>query len=226
VNEQLRARLKQGMERIDALQLRERALLFVAVLVVLYLAASRLVFAPLNVEKTRLERQIQAKHTEIQALESQIQAMAAGGVSGADPAKQAQLTTLQERMRVIDTTLARVTSGLVAPKAMAPLVEQVLARSRGLELVRLENLPPTPLEEGPKAVPGTVVTSASGVYKHGLKLELRGEYADLVRYLYALEQMPWKVFWGEVTLATQKAGRSQLTLVLYTLSTQPGWLAI
>jgi MSHA biogenesis protein MshJ len=119
-----------------------------------------------------------------------------------------------------------VTSGLVAPKAMAPLVEQVLARSRGLALVRLENLPPTPLDEASKAGTEATAAAASAVYKHGLKLEVRGEYGDLLRYLHALEQMPAKVFWGEVTLDSPKGGRAQMTLVLYTLSTESGWLAI
>lgn len=222
--DQFKQRLKQLMDRIDALALRERGLLFVGLLAILYVVAANLVFVPMNAEKTRLEAQLKGKHNEIQALESQITALATGDTPGAGSEKKEKLTALQERLRVLDETLGKVTSGLVSPKEMTRLVEQVLLKSKRLEIVKLESLPPAPLvgEGG-----GQTGTSPAGmVYKHGMRIELKGSYLDILNYLRALEGLPWKVFWGQATLQTEKYPVSHITLLIYTLSTREGWIAL
>lgn len=222
--DQLKQQFKQLMDRIDALALRERGLLFVGLLAILYFVAANLVFVPMNAEKTRLETQLKSKHNEIQALEAQITALATGDTPGAGSGKKEKLTALQERLRVLDETLGKVTSGLVSPKEMTRLVEQVLLKSKRLEIVKLESLPPAPLvgEGG-----GQVGTPPAGmVYKHGMRIELKGSYLDILNYLRALEGLPWKVFWGQATLQTEKYPVSHITLLIYTLSTREGWIAL
>jgi MSHA biogenesis protein MshJ len=222
---ELLARWRKLAERIDALGLRERALIFVAVLAVLYAIAANLVFAPFGADKNRLERQLRAKHDEIQAIEAQTQALVSGGGAGGTPEKRERLATLETRLRVLDETLGKVTGGLVAPKEMARLVEQVLARSKRLEIVKLESLPPTPVAAAAPAA-GAAPVAAGAVYKHGMRVELRGGYMDILAYLRELEGLPWKVFWGQATLESEKYPVSHLTLVIYTLSTREGWIGI
>lgn len=235
--EDLKRRLKALAERIDALSLRERALVFVALLVVIYVFAVNLVFAPLNAEKERLEKALKDRRGEIQALEAQMQAILVGQTAEADPAKRARLSALQGQLAALEEALAGATSGLVAPKEMAQLVEKMLLKNRGLMLVRLENLPAAPLLEGavqPGAAPpapgqrGLPAGQAgqAGLYKHGLRLELRGQYMDILNYLQELEALPWKVFWGQVTLETESYPVSRLNLLIYTLSTREGVIGL
>jgi MSHA biogenesis protein MshJ len=227
---QIKQRLKPLLDRIDALALRERGLLFVGLLAILYVVAANLVFVPMNVEKTRLEAQLKGKHNEIQALESQITALATGDTPGAGSEKKDKLTALQERLRVLDETLGKVTSGLVSPKEMTRLVEQVLLKSKRLEIVKLESLPPAPLvgdgKGGNPPAASEPAAAAGMVYKHGMRIELKGSYLDILGYLHALEALPWKVFWGQATLQTEKYPVSHITLLIYTLSTREGWIAL
>jgi MSHA biogenesis protein MshJ len=232
--DRLRAEVRKQMERMDELALRERALLFIGILALMYIVTVQFVIQPLTDQRTRLEKELKTKRDQVQAAEQQIQATLGGGFVEADVDKRARLAALQEQLRGLDVELGKTTSGLVTPKEMARLVEQFLARNRGLQVVKVESIPAEPLlGESVKAAVNAVANTAAGattagplIYKHGLRLELRGSYFDILGYLRGLEALPWRVFWGEVSLQAEQYPVSKLTLVIYTLSTQEGWIGI
>lgn len=215
-------------ERIDAMSLRERALIFIALLAVLYLVAAHMVFGPLLAQRDALQRTLKSKEQEIASIQRQIQALVAQADLDPDAPERRRLTELEARRKALDESLARTTGGLVSPREMARLVEQVLARNRRLQVLRLESLPPAPVNETAAdrpVAPGTATEAVgAGIYKHGMRIELKGRYFDIVEYLRALEQLPWKVFWGEVRLESENHPFSRLTLQIYTLSTHRGWI--
>ncbi|HEX9585164.1 MAG TPA: hypothetical protein VGB36_11745 [Gammaproteobacteria bacterium] len=222
--ENLQSQFKDLTDRIDAMSLRERGLIFITMLVALYFIAVHVIFGPIGLEKDRLQKQINQKREETRLMEVQVQGILSAG--GQDPylAKQKKLAALQENLKNMDTSLQKVTTGLVPPKEMARLVEQMLLKNRGLQVIKLESLPATPLlekpgESGGKAAEGTV-------YKHGMRIEFKGGYMDTLHYLRSLEAMPWKVFWGQVALSAEKYPESRVNLLIYTLSTHQGWIGI
>ena len=211
-------------DRIDALSLRERAMVFIAVMVVLYLVAANLIFGPLRAEQGRVQQDLKAKRDQIQAVETQVQALVSTTGGDVNSQNRAKIAALQKQLQDLDAEMDSMTSGVVPPKEMAKLVERMLAQSRGLELVKLESLSPAPLSEN-KSATAPIGTEVQ-IYKHGMRVQLRGRYLDIVSYLKALEALPWKVFWGEVVLETEKYPSSKVTLVIYTLSRHPGWIGV
>jgi len=231
----LKVRLKPLADRIDALSLRERGIIFVAILGVLYFVAVNLMFTPIRAEQDRLQKQLQSKREQTQLIENQVQIVVTGGVQGADAVKRERFNALQTNLKMIDEALAKVTTGLVPPKEMARLVELVLVKNKGLQVIKVESLPAAPLiEENPASNPNDRAGGAKigptpaglMVYKHGMRIELKGSYMDILRYLRALEGLPWKVFWGQATLQTEEHPVSKLTLLIYTLSTQDSWITL
>ncbi len=227
--EQLWAQIKKLGDRMDDMALRERGLIFVALLVVLYVVATNFLFTPLQTEQATLKKQLQSTHSQTQKLETQLQAILEQSASDPDKINRAKLEALQEKLGTIDASLAETTAGLVSPQEMAKLVEQILKKNRRLKLVKVENLRPRPLgvqseddEEGPAAAE----QSDQAVYQHGMRIQLEGRYVDFVEYLEALEALPWKVFWGQAALETDDYPVSTLTLVLYTLSLREGWIGV
>lgn len=219
---QLRAFFKKYTDRVNSLALRERGILFVAVLVVLYGTAANLLFPPLNAEQTRLKKQLADKHTQIKTFDAQIQAALARGAVDPDAPNRAKRAQLEAQIKTVEESLATVTARLVSPKEMAPMVEQILLKNRRLEVVRMGSLSPEPLQKLAAAGGGSGLTA----YRHGMHIELRGNYLDILAYLKDLEALPWKVFWGQLTLKVEQYPTSHVTLRIYTLSTQAGWLAI
>lgn len=221
----LKARALELRDRVDAFSLRERAMIFIAVMVVLYLVAFNLVFGPLRAEQARMDAQLKAKRDQVQSIETQIQNLVGGPAQDVNGSNRAKLASLQQQLKELDAAMDQMTAGVVSPKEMAKLVERMLMQNRGLELVKLENLPPAPIAEN-KTDGNAAATADAQIYKHGMRIELRGSYFDIVTYLKALEALPWKVFWGEVTLETEKYPSSKVTLVIYTLSRYPGWIGV
>jgi MSHA biogenesis protein MshJ len=215
--EPLLAQWRKLGDRIDELSLRERALVFLVILGAMYFGAMQFVIQPLIDQRARLSQQLDSRHKQTQAMEQQIQAMLTGEAHGADAAKRARLEALRGQVKNMEAELGRTTSGLVTPKEMARLVERFLAGRHGLEVLKVESLAPESVAQDGRA---------ALIYKHGMRIELRGTYLDMVRYLKGLESLPWKVFWGQVTLESERYPISRLTLVIYTLSTREGWIGI
>jgi MSHA biogenesis protein MshJ len=218
-SDDLKKQFQRFANRIDAMSLRERAMIFITLLVALYFLAVNVLFGPLNVERDRLQQQVNQKRQETQALELQVQALVGTG-EHPDAAKRNKLEALRESLKTMDTDLVRVTAGLVPPKEMTRLIEQMLLKNRGLQVMRVESIPATPLLEGGAGVTGTMV------YKHGMHVEVKGGYLEILRYLKSLEALPWKVFWGKATLKTEKYPDSRVSLVIYTLSTHEAWIGL
>lgn len=214
----LKNQLKGLAGRIDAMSLRERALIFVTLLVALYFLAVNVLFGPLNAEKDRWQQQVSLKRQETRALETQVQVLV---TTGGGSAQRTKITALRENLKTMDMGLARVTAGLVPPKEMARLIEQMLLKNRGLRVMKMESLPAAPLLEG-----GSVGGGGTMVYKHGMQIELKGGYLDVLRYLQSLEALPWKIFWGKVALKTEKYPDSRVSLLVYTLSTHEAWIGL
>src|SRR3989344_1791489 len=221
--DQLRALFKKYTDRVNGLALRERGIIFVAILVVLYGTAANLLFPPLNAEQTRLKKQLADKRVQIQTFDTQIQAALAKSAVDPDAPNRAKRVQLEAQLKTIEASLATVTARLVSPKEMGPMVEQILLKNRRLEIVRVESLPPEPLQKL-----AAVAGGGSGLtaYRHGMRIELRGNYLDILAYLKDLEALPWKMFWGQMNLKVEQYPTSHVILRVYTLSTQAGWLAI
>lgn len=223
---EIRAQFKRLADRIDALSVRERGLVFFAVMVVLYLIAHNVVFGPLRAEQVRLEQELRSKREQIQTADRQVSALFGGDGADVNAGNRAKLAALQAQIKELDARMDQMTAGVVTPKEMAKLVEQVLVRTRGLELVKLEALAPQPVDDGTPTSAGAAAAVGATVYRHGMRVEFKGRYFEVVEYLKALESLPWKVFWGEAALESDKYPVSKVTLVIYTLSRYPGWIGV
>jgi MSHA biogenesis protein MshJ len=115
---------------------------------------------------------------------------------------------------------------------MNALMQEVLGRDAGLQLVALRTLPAAPLiarrpgagrDSDPK---GGASEAEADVYKHGVEITVRGEYANLHAYLARLERSPWRMFWWRARMAADEDTRLTMIITIYTLSLDKGWLQV
>jgi len=214
---------------------RERGAMVAAAVAVIGYVLYTLLVVPQTAEQNRLREQAKALQQQTEAIRKQVSEIQQSYGQAADATGQARLEALRAQLKATDPALAEVARALVSPKEMASLVEQLLRQNRALEVVSIENLPASPLIESAApadaaaagtAPPAPEAAADSGFYKHGMAIEVRGRYADIVGYLRALENLPWKVFWGKVTLVAEDYPKSRVRLVVYTLSLDPKWIGI
>lgn len=210
--------------RIDALSLRERAMVFAA-------AAASIVFVvyffwlnPLFAKQTALRNQISQQQNNIAGIDAEITAKVQAYAVDPDAAGRERLAQVRAETTKMATELRAMEKGLIAPERIAPLLETILRANGKLQLASLKTLPVTAL--GGEAEDSKAPKAPELLYRHGVELTVRGNYLDMINYMGTLESMPTQLFWGKAQLQVEQYPTSRLTLTLYTLSLERKWLQL
>lgn len=229
----MKAQWRKWSERFDALMMRERVLILIAVVAGSALIIDALAIQPLEASKKRLTLQLAEARQNIKLADAQV----SGQAALVDPhaVKRTYRDALRQELADIDRSMQGLQRGLVPPERMAKLMEEMLARTSGLRLVSLRTLPAQRFES-----PGAAAAGKTGdkgtrpapadtervIYQHGVEITLQGSYAELHDYLSQLEKLPWQMFWGRITVNTDRYPRLQVTLTVQTLSLNKAWLIV
>ena len=193
----LTAQIQQWVDRIDALELRERILLLAASIVVLYLLMDSLGLQPILKAQQVNSQRISDLETKLGAVRQQADLF--NYKSDQDPmtARWENRDSLTAELAGLDDRIVGQLGALVEPAQAAEMLEQVLTGHRGLKLKSLQasSGPLTELDIGEQE-------SGGGLGRYQIEMVVEGGYLDLLRYLQELEAMPWKFFWQEVDFQT------------------------
>jgi len=212
--------------RVDAMSLRERALIFGAAAFALVTLINMLLLDPLLVQQERLSSQVVQQQEKMKEIQAQLAGLLQAKRADKNAPQRKRISQLRERITQGDTYLKETQDKLVPPEKMAHLLEQVLTRNGRLQLVALNTLPVSNFIEPAAGSVQPGAASGRQIYKHGVQITVRGSYADLTQYLQALEQLPVQMFWGMAKMNVVQYPHAELTLALYTLSLDRKWLQI
>jgi len=229
----MREQWRKLSAQFDARVLRERLLILFAVIIGTALLYDALALQPLEARKKRLERQLTESRTSVKLADAVLAAQSPMG----DPAdvRRSYRDALREQLAGIDQSMQGLQRGLVPPEHMAKLLEEMLSRSRGLRLLSLRTLPVRRFETpgaasagkaGDKTAKPAPTDPERTVYQHSFEITLQGSYFDLHDYLAQLEKLPWRMFWGRVSVNTEQYPRLRVTLTVQTLSLSRAWLIV
>lgn len=220
---------RQQRQRFDALGRRERLLVITAAAAACVMAADALWITPAF-------KAWSAVHKREAALPGVLAKTAAEAQRNAEAALaqerqlQAELAQLRHRLQDGEAAMHEIEANLVGPGRMLALLEQMLDGHGQLRVREMKSLPRTDLvAEAASKVPGPAGSAPAerpALYRHGIELTLEGSFADLVRYLEALENMPQRLLWGAMQLKVEQHPKALLTLRVYTLSLDRHWLEI
>ena len=213
----MKLRLQKYAEGIDAMALRERAIFFGAIALVLMTLLQVFLLNPVLSRRNQLSAQIAQQEDETKAIQAQIQALARPNVQDQDALYRDRLRSLREQMTQLDRQFEQQQKQFVAPEKMTAMLENLLGKNRKLQLLSLRNLPGSSPPEA---------AGARAVYRHTVELSVSGSYFDLLDYLAALERMPQQVFWDGFELNVAQYPQSVLKLTIYTLSPEISWLTV
>ena len=235
--------------RIDAMSLRERMMVFAAVLASVVFLSYALVLSPLSEQQERLSQQISSQQGDIARIEAEINTMAQASRTDPDSANRLRLAVLQGESDKLAAGLRMMQESLVTPERIAPLLDQMLRSNGKLRLVGLRTLPVTGLSEelsalaapapAPAAAPVVPAQAAPAattpvqapevpelVYRHGVEIVLQGRYPDMVQYMSQLDALPVGLIWGRASLDARDYPHAKLTLTLFTLSLEKDWIKL
>lgn len=217
-------RLQRVLQKIDSLTLRERLLLFAATLAVMAGLWEALLAGPLAARERTAAAQIEQLREKLQQLNDSL-SVTASEIGAGVPGKLQRLDILRDRLDEAEESVRVFTSDLVDPQQMRAVLEDLIRRQDGLELVSMSNLAVEPLlgDDGPET---GGEPKGPRLYRHGLVLVMEGPYLQCMEYLRSVERLPWNLYWARLELETDAYPRNRILIELHTLSLEEDWIGV
>ena len=222
---------KAWIARIDDMSLRERAMLFGSVALVVVVAAHVTLFDRLLTKQKGLIERVARDQSQLKAVREQVQLALKESQAQVRHPDEAAIADLESKIREAEKSVEAKQRAFIAPEELPVLLRQMLGRNPQLKLESLRLLPGTPLQTPGAAAsasaPGKPAGAQAGaeVYRHGVAVTLTGSYFDLLQYLSELEKLPAPLLWGKFELQVEQYPEVKLTLIVHTLSARWSLLA-
>lgn len=228
---ELRQRWHRLNERYMALSRRERMLVAAALVFGPLLIGNALIVDPQITRVAVLKRSIVQQSAQLAELQAQTGNLQRQLQSGPGDSALSEQNALRAAQQKLDDELRQLSDALVRPEEMNGLLERLLARQPGLRLISLKTLVPQSVlgekEKGTiKSEVAKLLDKQFDLYKHGVEIRLQGNYADLQAYLGQLEKMPKRLLWGQLQYRVLEYPKAEMSLMVYSLSTDRAWLAL
>ena len=221
----LPVQLQRYADRLDAMSLRERVLIFLAVAVVIVAIADSVLFEPILRRQKVNSQRIHQQEDEIRTMQGQVQAYAQARTGDNANAKRQRLEKRKLELAALDRELAAKQSELVPPERMAKMLYEIVKRNPDVELVSLRSLPAGGLTQSLNAILG-LAPGGLALYRHGVEITVSGSYLKMLAYVSQLERLPAKIMWGNMELQAGAYPVVTLKITFYTLSPEKTWLLI
>jgi MSHA biogenesis protein MshJ len=246
-------KLRLIIDKIDALSIRERGIILAAVVFTMFTLWDTLLMRPQLEENKKLLADLQIKRAEQSALNFRIQGLIRQGQDVSGNTDRDRLAELKQQLADVETSVRNSTSHLVDADKMATILQTILSKSQGLQLIEIKGLGVNPLvapavatDQAPESVvavdaigtdpvvadslPAESEDVAGGefdnAYKHGLVITLEGDYLSALAYMRELERLEWGFFWENVEYEVTEYPRGRIAITLYTLSLGKEWIGV
>lgn len=225
----MKDKLLQLANSIDALSIRERSFLLLALIIAIFLVWNQVLLDPLDKQAKQLQVKLKKQNNDLVRVREQKQQVVERSTANPDAENQKQIAALKKALQEMDGQLQTMTVGLITPAQMAKVLEEVLTRETDLKLVSVESLPPLALidtddEDARSKKRGKPVLP--GVYQHALKIEFTGSYLSTMHYMQALESLSRRFYWGSVDFAVEAYPQARVTITVNTLSLSEAWIGV
>lgn len=216
-------------ERFDGLAARERWLIVLAVVGGILLIGFSLLVDPALARNRALKSAIERKTGDLANLQAQLTGLEAQLQADPDAGRKADIVRIRDSINVLDGRLRESQGAMVPPERMNAVLANVLRGHSGLRLISLTTTRPSSLlgEAEAESKPGMPADAPRfDLYRHGVEIRLEGSYLDQISYLSDLERNEPGLLWGNIRLLATEYPKTQMTVVIYTLSAEKAWLAL
>lgn len=218
--------LQKIQERIDARIMRERILIFLTVLAVVFMLWN-FAQSPFDKKMQDTRTQLETLATQRAALQTQITNITQGLLNDPNKIKNEQIEQLEEDIRKLENQLQNVSQNLIKAEQLPLALQEVLQKADQLTLLEVNTLPAQELRfvttDGSAAAD---TENNAGVYQHIVELRVKGSFAQVVRLLISLEALPWRFYWQNLDYKVEQYPNAEIKLRVYTLSSEEGLFGV
>lgn len=218
------------LEKIDSRVLRERVLIFLTLLAVIFLLWNFLVQARFDRERDALQAEATKVASEQQALQTQMSTLAMAMASDPAIAKTNIIQKLNTDIAAVEARLSGLSQGLISAEQLPKVLEEVLLRTSSVKLLQVRTLAATELQLVAAASDvnsdGKPASGGTGVYKHGVLIRVAGSYPQLIQLMTEIEALQWKFYWESLDYTVKQYPNAEIDIRVFTLSSEEGLLGV
>ena len=198
--------------KVNALQIRERRLMAITLMVVIFATVVAVFWLPVMDKIIENYQKNESSFNTIQGLKLEINGFKKRvGIDVNAPYKE-QVRNLKKQIRAQDKKVESLTSALITPRNMGQVFTGLL-KVNEINMNKISNL------DAEKVKINTEKEETNLLFKHGLSLELQGEYLKALKYVQQIEAQDWQLYWDELSFTTLKYPQGRLNIEVHTLST-------
>lgn len=222
-------------EKFSHLSVREQYIILFSGLFIVFMLFNTLYFDVKTTEKEKLKQSI----SQIKVTNQQLQlAIAEAEVTvSKDPNKSIdlQIGQYEKSLQKVDNKLLSLTNELITPQKMRKALQDLLAVAPGVEISSFITLQPQPLisakdnnlESSPSNKQGKKEEEPTiNLYRHSVRITLKGNYFALRDYLKNIETLPWAFYWQAFDYQVTTFPQAQLNIEMYSLSTKKEFIGV
>ncbi len=220
-------------EKYLQLSIREQYLILLTGLVILFFIIFHLFVDPTLVANRQAANKIERLTKSNHSIKNSVLELEAALKNNPNDEARKKIAQFETKLAKVDAKLLTLTSDLISPIQMRHALLDLLKLEKGVSLLSFELLGAQPLLENPanSTADGNVKShdtnnSQLNLYRHGINIKLSGSYFELQHYLQQLELLPWKFFWQDFNFKSIAYPKSELNIIIYSLSTKKEFVGV
>ena len=218
--------LKKVQERIDARIMRERVLIFLTILAMIFMLWN-FAQSSFDKEKDATRAQLETLATQRTAIQAQISATTQSLLNNPNKIKNEQIEQLEDDIKKLETQLQNVSQNLIKAEQLPLALQEVLKKTDQLTLLEVNTLPAQELKfvgAGDGAAESD--ENNAGVFQHNVQLRVKGSFNQVLQFLISLEHLPWRFYWQSLNYKVEQYPNAEIELRVYTLSSEEGLFGV
>lgn len=226
------AAIQQLMEKIDSRVMRERVLIFITSLAVIFLLWNFLLQGHFDKERKALDLDAQKIAAERAALEARVSEVTLAMASDPAIGKNTEIAGLNKRIVEVETQLSGLSQGLISSSQLPRALEEVLQKTSAINVLQVRTLPASELRLAAKVEASSIASitndeeGGTGVYKHAVLIRVSGSYPQLIQLMREIESLQWKFYWESLDYQVTQYPEAVIDIRVFTLSSEEGLFGV
>jgi len=226
-------------EKFQTITSREQYLILATGLFVILFVSFTWFIEPNLIESKKLNREIAQLSQNLSSNEGTIRVLQEALNSDPNAKTNQEIEQYKEQLERVDEALVALTSELISPNQMRNALVELLSLKPGVRLVSFDIQPAMPLivkaeepqEQQEKSEDAEQKQEASSeasvmLYRHAMEIKLSGSYFQLRDYLVELENLQWRFFWHGFDYQLESYPKAEMTIKVYSLSTNKDFIGV
>ena len=200
-------------DKVDALSPRERVIIAVTVVAVIFGVYNQFVLDPFLKHRKELQQQLSAIGPEMEVMQQSMESLIKRQANDPNVSLRKSIKRKSQKVTELEGTIKNETKRLIDPQKMPKILGYLLSRQSALKINSVKSASGEPIYlDAERKKP-------SGLFKHDLTMSLEGTYYQVQSYLKNIEEMAEQVYWDDMTFESKEYPIGVLVLNVHTLST-------